>query len=172
MVAMSVLSDAPSATAAPPVTTAPATVATRRLFDLWPVTTYVASRALLLGVAAATATLSRRPLLDELNGFDGQWYLKLTQEGYPTHVSHAQTTLGFFPGYPLAIRGVSWLFHLPFDASALALALTGGLVATILVHRLTCAWWGESVARRATLVFALFPGTVVFVMAYSECLTL
>lgn len=168
---VSALSEAPSS---PPLPTVSPRVVVRRRLDraLFPVASYVASRALLLIVAGATAVLSRRSLLTELTGFDGQWYLKLARSGYPTHVSHAQTTLGFFPGYPLAIRAFAWLLHLPFDASALVLALAGGLVATVLVHRLAQLWWGDIVARRATVVFVLFPGSVVFVMAYSECLTI
>src|SRR5437763_4637079 len=44
----------------------------------------------------------------------------------------------------------------------------GGLVATVLVQRLATGWWGEQSGRRATLLFCLFPGSVVFSMAYSE----
>lgn len=43
----------------------------------------------------------------------------------------------------------------------------------MLVQRLAAGWWGgEATARRAVLLFCLFPGSVVFSMAYSECLTL
>jgi hypothetical protein len=41
----------------------------------------------------------------------------------------------------------------------------------MLVQRLAALWWGERTARRAVLAFCLFPGAVVFSMAYSECLT-
>jgi hypothetical protein len=44
----------------------------------------------------------------------------------------------------------------------------GGLVATILVQRLATGWWGEAAGRRAAILFCLFPGSVVFSMAYSE----
>jgi Gpi18-like mannosyltransferase len=48
----------------------------------------------------------------------------------------------------------------------------GGLVATVFVHRLADGWWGRDVARRATILFCLFPGAVVFSMVYSEGLLL
>jgi hypothetical protein len=44
----------------------------------------------------------------------------------------------------------------------------GGLVATILVGRLAGSWWGEEAARRAVLIFCVFPGSVVFSMVYAE----
>ena len=39
----------------------------------------------------------------ELANWDGLWYRELANKGYPSHVSYAQTTLGFFPLFPLAI---------------------------------------------------------------------
>jgi hypothetical protein len=44
----------------------------------------------------------------------------------------------------------------------------GGLVAVVLVHRLAAGWWGEEAGRRAAWFFCLFPGSVVFSMAYAE----
>jgi hypothetical protein len=44
----------------------------------------------------------------------------------------------------------------------------GGLEAVLLVQRLAVRWWGDESARRAVLVFCLFPGSVVFSMVYSE----
>jgi hypothetical protein len=44
----------------------------------------------------------------------------------------------------------------------------GGMVATVLIDRLTTGWWGPSAGRRAVILFCLFPGSVVFSMVYSE----
>ena len=44
----------------------------------------------------------------------------------------------------------------------------GGLIATVLVGRWPTGWWGEQAARRAVLLFCLFPGSVVFSMVYAE----
>ena len=44
----------------------------------------------------------------------------------------------------------------------------GGWVATVFVYRLCVGWWDREAARRATLLFVVFPGSVVFSMVYSE----
>ncbi len=133
---------------------------------------YAGSRIAVLVIAGAVALLSHHSVGSELEAFDGQWYLRLAAHGYPTHPTTTQSTLGFFPLYPLAIRAAEWLLASAPATAALILSLLGGLVATVLVQRLATAWWGERTARRATLLFALFPGSIVFSMAYSECLTL
>lgn len=81
------------------------------------------------------------------------------------------STLGFYPLYPLVIRGLASL-GLPPLAAALITSFTGGLTAAVLVQRLATIWWGQQTARRAVAVFCLFPGSIVFSMAYSEGLTL
>jgi hypothetical protein len=45
-------------------------------------------------------------------------------------------------------------------------------VATVFVHRLADGWWDRETARRATILFVVFPGSVVFSMVYSEGLLL
>jgi hypothetical protein len=52
------------------------------------------------------------------------------------------------------------------------ISAAGGLVSTVLVHRLAEGWWGRDTARRATILFIVFPGSVVFSMVYSEGLML
>lgn len=138
----------------------------------WTATVYVASRLLLLVLATIVAGVEHTHVLSELTGYDGQWYLRLAEHGYPTHVEQQHSTLGFFPLYPLTIRAVAWLTSAPATAAALGVALSGGLVATLLVQRLATSWWGTSFGRRATVAFVLFPGSIVFSMAYSECLTI
>jgi hypothetical protein len=46
------------------------------------------------------------------------------------------------------------------------------MAATVLVHRLAEGWWDRDTARRATILFVVFPGSVVFSMVYSEGLLL
>jgi hypothetical protein len=137
----------------------------------WPAAIYAGSRLVILLLAWLDMLITHRPLGAELSLFDGQWYLKLAAHGYPAHPVAGKSTLGFLPLYPLAIRGLAALGPSPL-AAALILALTGGLIATLLVYRLASIWWGEPTARWAVLMFCLFPGSVVFSMAYSECLTL
>ncbi len=137
----------------------------------YPAVVYIQTRLGLLLLSGAVAIVAHRSLATQLSAYDGGWYLKLAAHGYPDHVLRTQSTLGFFPLYPLAIRALSLVVRSQL-AAAVCIALVGGLVATVLVQRLATEWWGETMGRRAAVVFALFPGSLVFSMAYSEGLTL
>lgn len=137
----------------------------------WPAAVYLGSRLVILALAWIDMLITHRPLGTELSLFDGQWYLRLAAHGYPALTTAGKSTLGFLPLYPLAIRGLAALGP-PLLAAALILAFTGGLIAAVLIQRLARIWWGEPAARWAVLMFCLFPGSVVFSMAYSEGLTL
>ena len=147
---------------------------------LWITTIYLAARGLLLLVAYLNGTFGHHNFLHELANWDGLWYRSVANHGYPDHVSYAQTNLGFFPLFPLAIYAVEQpvlllTSHNAIWASTVAGVLVsgaGGLIATILVYRLAEGWWDRETARRATILFVVFPGAVVFSMVYSEGLLL
>ncbi|MBV9604703.1 MAG: hypothetical protein JO027_06340 [Solirubrobacterales bacterium] len=137
---------------------------------------YLGTRALLLAVAFMNSAVRHHPVLAQLANWDGRWYRGVADLGYPTHVVHVQSTLGFFPLYPLIVRAVAYLFYWPTShslawATTLAgvlVSMLGGLVATVLAQKLASGWWGELVGRRAAVLFCLFPGSVVFSMVYAE----
>lgn len=139
----------------------------------WPVLTYGATRVGLLVLVVACDLIfgpfvPKTSISHEFANWDGWWYVRVATLGYPTQVSHAQTTLGFFPLYPMVMWLVSHLLFSSYVVGGLVVSLTGGLVATVLVQRLVTEWWGPQVARKAVLLFCLFPGSVVFSMDYSE----
>jgi MFS family permease len=152
---------------------------TATLYDArFAIAVYVATRALLLIVAIVNGARIHHAG-PELANWDGDWYRKLANHGYPTHVSHGYSTLGFFPMFPLTI----WLAARPLipimhsslsaiTAAGVIVSGVGGLVATVIVQRLAAGWWGESAGRRAVALFCLFPGSVVFSMVYAEGLML
>jgi hypothetical protein len=135
-------------------------------------------------LAIVEAAVRHHPFLGELQNWDGGWYRAVAVHGYPHHALHTQTTLGFFPLYPMLI----WLVARPlmlittgagshgvsnpeFQAAVIAgviIAGIGGLIATVLVQRLAAGWWGEPAGRRAAALFCFFPGSVVFSMVYAE----
>jgi MFS family permease len=141
---------------------------------------YLSSRALLLLVALVNGALRHHAFTHELAQWDGLWYRELADHGYPNQVVHEQSTLGFFPLYPGLMWLVSHALVIPIaryqilstTVAGLLVSGIGGLVATVLVGRLAAGWWGESVQRRAILIFCLFPGSVVFSMVYAEGLML
>lgn len=138
----------------------------------WPVAVYCLSRVLLLAVAAVVAAITGHSLASGFFLFDGQWYLRLAEHGYPAQALHGRSTLGFMPLYPLVVRALAVIPGASIARAALITSLVGGLAAAMLAHRLAAGWWGEQTGRWATVIFCLFPGSIVFSMAYSECLTI
>ena len=137
---------------------------------------YLGSRVLLIAVALIEGALRHHPFLHELANWDGLWYRWIANHGYPTHVVHSESRLGFFPLYPVVVWTASRpLLLVSSHASIWAVTLAGvlvsgigGLVATLLVQRLATGWWGAPAGRRAVALFCLFPGSVVFSMVYAE----
>jgi Mannosyltransferase (PIG-V) len=137
---------------------------------------YLATRALLLLVALVNGTLRHHAFTHELAQWDGLWYRQAAAHGYPDHVLHVQSTLGFLPLYPIVVWLVSHAFVVPIahwqilstTVAGVIVSGIGGLVAAVLVQRLAETWWGECAGRRAVLLFCLFPGSVVFSMVYAE----
>jgi Mannosyltransferase (PIG-V) len=143
-------------------------------------TVYFATRGLLLLAAYLLSAFGHHDFLHELANWDGLWYREVANNGYLHHPSYRQTTLGFFPLYPLVIWIVEPVFtlltvHGAIWASTVAgvlISTIGGAVATYLVYRLATEWWDRRVGFKAAVLFAVFPGSVVFSMVYSEGLLL
>jgi hypothetical protein len=126
------------------------------------------------------------PLVDTLTRWDGQWYLEIAAAGYNYRPGH-QSSVAFFPAYPLLAEAVSACTLLPPAWAALAVS-HGFLLATCLllhayVRRRFPADWPQGngtapVPRSATLAdytvlaLALFPPTFFMRMAYSESMFL
>jgi Gpi18-like mannosyltransferase len=136
---------------------------------------YLGTRVLLLLVAVANG-LNDHSVLNQFTHWDGIWYAKLADHGYPGHVAHGPTTLGFFPLYPIVIWALGHVFVWGtaepllrgIQYAGVLTSVLGGLVATVLVQKLATGWWGQASGRRAAVLFAAFPGSVVFSMVYAE----
>src|SRR5262249_38486217 len=127
---------------------------------LWITVIYLGARGLLLLVAYLNGTFGHHNFLGELANWDGMWYRGIANNGYPDYVSYAQTNLGFFPLFPLAIFVLKEPMQLIFNhdgiwcatvAGALISAI-GGWIATVMVYRLADGWWDRETARRATIL--------------------
>lgn len=136
---------------------------------------YLGSRVLLLVLAIIETDVRHHSIYRELQNWDGGWYRALAQDGYRHEAVHGETTLGFFPLYPMLIwvvaRPLLLTTHTEWHAlviSGLIISGLGGLAAAVLVQRLAERWWGAAAGRRAVLLFCLFPGSVVFSMVYAE----
>lgn len=138
----------------------------------WPLGVYATTRILYLVIALANVPLQHWSLTSQLSNWDGTWYIGLTSHGYPTVISHAQTTLGFFPLYAMAMWTVGHTLFISYAMAGVLISIVTGFIATVLVQRLATGWWGEDAGRRSVLLFCLFPGSIVFSMVYTEGLLL
>jgi hypothetical protein len=102
--------------------------------------------------------------------------MEVARHGYPAVVpqeagSAVQSTLGFFPLYPMTVRAVHTL-GLSYEAAGVAVSAIAGLAACLLLWRLVCHLSGPAVADRAVTLFCFFPGAAILSFAYSEALML
>ncbi|MCB0993597.1 MAG: glycosyltransferase family 39 protein [Acidimicrobiales bacterium] len=123
----------------------------------------------------STAT---RYIADVLTNWDGKWYLEIVRNGYPTHIppnityEQTEARAAFFPGYPLTVRAADWILPGGDVFASLAVNVVLGALAVYLVGMLARDLFDAEIAGRAMVLFAMFPGSFVLSLAYSEALLL
>jgi hypothetical protein len=140
---------------------------------LRPIVIYLMSRAVTLGTMAVCGIVTHRSIPREARRWDSLWFLKAAAHGWPRqlpmHHGHvAGNTAAFFPLFPLSIRWSSQLTGLSPLATGMAISEVSGLTAMIGVWMLVRNYSDQSAADRATLLVAVFPGTFVMSLVYSE----
>lgn len=135
----------------------------------------LASRAGVTLVAAAAAAGQGRSTGDLLTSWDGAWYLRLAEHGYPHALptgygNAAQTTLGFFPALPAAVRLAHEVTRLPYAAAGLCTTLVASLVAAYLLWTIVAERYGAARADRGVALVAVWPGAFVLAMVYPAAL--
>ena len=138
---------------------------------------YAASRVLTMAVMWLAAMRTGHGLIALLSNWDGNWFLRVVHSGYPTEVPMdaggvVESTLPFFPLYPMATRVAGWVLPGADAWAAIAVSLVCGAIAAVLIHRLTELVADRSTADRVVVLFCLFPGSMVLSWAYSEALML
>lgn len=112
-------------------------------------------------------------LAETFAAWDSGWYFDIAQRGYYYSLD-GQSSVAFFPLYPMAIRALAWPFGGSDEAlwaAAIAVpyaAFFGGLVA---VHGLTERLFGDrEIARRTVLLMAVYPFSIFMARAYPSSL--
>ncbi len=149
----------------------------RRSFLFWPVVAYLSARVITVAALLVADLFDHRRLAGELARWDGSWFLRAAEHGWPSHLpmTHghvAANTIAFFPVFPIAIRWLSSGTTLSPLLVGLAISAVTGLTAVVAVGLLVRRFAGREAATRATLLFALFPGTFAFSLAYNEGIVL
>lgn len=127
---------------------------------------------------AFVATLARPLIHDNGNPFlivvwDGGWFLRAAREGWPqllpmAHGEALQSTLGFFPAFPILIRAMHAVFPVSWVAAGAAAAGVSQVVMVIAVWQLAAEVWGIEAADRAIVLMCFMPGAFVLDFVYSE----
>jgi hypothetical protein len=115
-------------------------------------------------------------LAETFAAWDSGWYFDIAQRGYywsPT----GQSSLAFFPLYPLLMRGLAWPFgggDRALWTAGIALSYACLWLGLAVLHRLTSATFGgdREAARRTVLYVAVFPFAYFFTQVYTESLFL
>jgi Gpi18-like mannosyltransferase len=104
-------------------------------------------------------------------GWDSSWYMRIAEEGY-RFTPGEQSSVAFFPVYPLAIRAVELLGPNVYQAGVLVTLLCGPL-ALMLFLRWARFRVEEPLALQAALLLALYPFTFfLYGVMYSDALFL
>ncbi len=109
-------------------------------------------------------------LLDAMGNWDGQWYAEIAADGY-TFDPRRESSVAFFPAFPLVGRSLSALTRLRVELALLLAAhlfLFGSLVVMAAYLRERLPPGEHRLIDDILLVAALFPTTFYFRMAYSE----
>jgi hypothetical protein len=151
-------------------------LAARRAIVVW----WGASRTVVFGAAFALHVTHAprgyfgsavfRPLFGPLEAWDGVWYRLIAVHGYLL-VPGRQSDPAFFPLYPLLLKVVA-ATGLPIAAAGLLLSNAVFLGALFAFDALSTELFDRELARRATLLLAVFPTTYVCSMIYPESLVL
>lgn len=116
---------------------------------------------------------SKNPLtlaLDSGVRYDALWYARIAQHGY-SYSTHHQSSIAFYPLYPLFIKVVSLVIGNVYVAGML-LSTAFFFVAVVLLYRWLWAVRMEEHAVWATLLLLLFPWALFFAAMYTESLYL
>ncbi len=104
-------------------------------------------------------------------GWDSSWYMRIARDGYQ-YTPGEQSSVAFFPLYPLAIRAVEALGPNVYQAGVLVTLLCGPL-ALLLFARWARFRVEEPIALQAGLLIALYPFTFfLYGVMYSDALFL
>lgn len=108
-----------------------------------------------------------------LTSWDGQWYRRIAEEGYPRtlptdHGVVVQNAWAFYPAVPLLVGATTALTGLPFAWAACVLDLACACAAVVVLHRMVARHSSPTAATWTVIGLAIAPAAPVVLMAYTE----
>jgi hypothetical protein len=143
---------------------------------LRPAAYYLLSRAAIFAATfVATGFIPKLRIVQTMGtAFDGRWYLKIAQHGYPGRLYQEGqgSRWAFFPGFPAAVRAVSEMTRLSLPDAAVLAAFVFGLTSAVAIWLAVRDVFGARLADRAVLLSVFCPTAYVLSLAYTEGLFL
>ena len=134
------------------------------------------SRVALLGVALIAAAVFPRLRVVRTMGtvWDGTWYLRIAQHGYPDRLFNEAhgSRWAFFPGFPGAVRVLAEVTRLSLPDAAVVAAFAFGLTSALAIWLAVREVFGARLADRAVLLYVFCPTAYVLSLGYTEGLFL
>ena len=116
------------------------------------------------------------PLVNMWSRWDTGWYLEIAKSGYSYRPGYP-SSVAFFPLYPLLIRAVHTILHLPstdywFLVSGIVTSNICLIAALIYFYKILTIDFSKNVASRANLYLLIFPTSFFLSSVYAESLFL
>ena len=89
--------------------------------------------------------------------YDAGWYRYIAEHGYYYKGNRAQSSVPFFPAYPLAMRGLHNLFGGDLVTWGIPITFVCGLLSAVLVHRWCLPRFGPKSAAIAIVLLCVWP---------------
>jgi hypothetical protein len=108
--------------------------------------------------------------------WDGRWYQRIAEEGYPAQLPRDETgqvrqnQWAFYPVFPILARVVMGLTGLPFPVAATVVSVLLGYAAALVMAFLLRERVGGRAAVATVALFAAFPAAPTLQIAYTESL--
>jgi hypothetical protein len=105
--------------------------------------------------------------------WDSGWYLNIARNGYHYYSDPTiESTVVFYPLYPLAARAAAWLFGCDVATGLVIVANAAAPAAAMLFASIVAQSLGEETALVAVACFGFFPFSLFLSAGYTEPLTL
>jgi hypothetical protein len=104
--------------------------------------------------------------------WDGRYYLRVAEHGYPTTLTQKPPLAAFFPLYPLLVRAAAPILGGNWALAGIAVSLLTGAAACVAVGALARERAGDETGVRAGWLMAVAPGAAFLSPAYAEGLAI
>ncbi len=156
-------------------------------FGLWVVALYTVFRLVTTGILLWVIEAEQDPRIysgerpryfDFATLWDGAWYRRIAEEGYPDHIPVGptgevrQNPWAFYPMFPMLARGLTAVSGWSFEITGTLVAVLLGYAAALVIAVLLRQQVGAAAALAGVAVVAAFPTAPTLQVAYTESLAM